>query len=156
MRQQECVAHLQRSLSVALEGQWGRARCLGLGLRQALEQAVALWSAFSRDEGTPTLRLKRDRLPARLDELGWHHRQGSLLRFLFEPETVEPTNNRAERAPRPAVIARKVSHCFKNERGAEAHAAIASLFVTLGQRQPGSVVEAALAAFQGRALPAPG
>ena len=39
-----------------------------------------------------------------LDELGWHHRQGNLLRFLFQPETVEPTNNRAERALRPAVI----------------------------------------------------
>ncbi len=36
----------------------------------------------------------------------------TMLRFLHEPG-VEPTNNRAERALRPAVIARKVSQCFE-------------------------------------------
>ncbi|MCW5981201.1 MAG: transposase [Bryobacteraceae bacterium] len=41
-----------------------------------------------------------------------------MLTFLHHPD-VEPTNNRAERALRPA-IARKVSHCSKNTRGAEA------------------------------------
>lgn len=45
--------------------------------------------------------------------------RGNLLRFL-RVEGLEPTNNRAERALRPAVIARKVSHCSKNQRGAEA------------------------------------
>jgi len=172
VRQQKCVAHLQRSLSAALEGQWGRARCLALGLREALEEAVALWTAYQRGEAT-NFAAQRDRLQARLDkllaprrtrnvvnqrlldELGWHHQQGNLLRFLFEPETVEPTNNRAERALRPAVIARKVSQCSKNERGAAAHAAFASLFVSLGQRQPESVVETALAVLRGGALPEP-
>ena len=43
---------------------------------------------------------------------------------------VEPTNNRAERILRPAVIARKVSHCSKNQRGAEAFAAFASIIQT--------------------------
>ena len=44
-----------------------------------------------------------------LNELGRHHERGNLLRFLYEPQTLEPTNNAAERALRPAVIARKVS-----------------------------------------------
>ena len=47
-------------------------------------------------------------------EIGGHHDRGNLLRSLHEPTTVEPTNNAAERALRPAVIARKVSHCSKN------------------------------------------
>jgi transposase len=42
-----------------------------------------------------------------LDEIEWHHDRGNLLRFLEEP-LVEPTNNRVERALRPAVMARKV------------------------------------------------
>ena len=41
-----------------------------------------------------------------------------------------PTNNRAERILRPAVIARKVSHCSKNQRGADAYAAFVSIAQT--------------------------
>ena len=51
-----------------------------------------------------------------LNELGRCHDAGSLVRFLDEPG-IEPTNNRAERALRPAVIARKVSQCTKTARG---------------------------------------
>jgi transposase len=50
-----------------------------------------------------------------LKVLRGYHRQGALLRFLEEP-LVEPTN-RVERALRPAVIARKVSQCSKNDVG---------------------------------------
>ena len=50
------------------------------------------------------------------NELGWHDDRGNLLRFLDDPN-IEPTNNRAERALRPAVIARKVSHCSKSVEG---------------------------------------
>jgi transposase len=56
-----------------------------------------------------------------LTEIGRLHARGNLLRFLHHPTTVEPTNNAAERALRPAVIARKVSQCSKNERGAAAY-----------------------------------
>jgi hypothetical protein len=66
-----------------------------------------------------------------LNELGWHHERGNLLRFLHEPAVIEPTNNLAERALRPAVIARKVSHCSKNERGASTFAAFKSVIGTL-------------------------
>ena len=40
----------------------------------------------------------------------------------------------------PAVIARKVSHCSKNERGAEAHSAFTSVIGTL-KKQGHAVLE---------------
>ena len=57
---------------------------------------------------------------------------GNLLRFLDDPR-IESTNNRAERALRPAVIARKVSHCSKNTNGANAFAAFTSVITTLAR-----------------------
>ena len=54
--------------------------------------------------------------------------------------TVEPTNNAAERALRPAVIARKVSQCSKNERGAAALSAFKSVIGTL-KKSGGDVLE---------------
>ena len=57
------------------------------------------------------------------------HDEGSLLRFLDDP-SIEPTNNRAERASRPAVIARKVSHCTKTARGTAAFEAWTSVLAT--------------------------
>src|SRR4029453_13221991 len=57
--------------------------------------------------------------PRGLNELGWHHDGGNVLRFLADPR-IEPTNNRAERALRPAVIGRKVSQCTRTARGSRA------------------------------------
>ena len=72
----------------------------------------------------------RDRDNQRLlNGVGAQHDQGHVLRFLYQG--VEPTNNRAERDLRPAVIARKVSHCSKNERGARAFEAFISVLHTL-------------------------
>lgn len=59
--------------------------------------------------------------------------RASLLRFLYE-EVVEATNNRAERALRPAVISRKLSAGNRSDRGAEAHAIIASVAQTCHQQ----------------------
>jgi transposase len=75
-----------------------------------------------------------------LDALGWHHDRGNVLRFLTDP-WIEPTNNRAERALRPAVIARKVSHCSKNGAGAHALAAFTSVVRTLAKQSVDSLVE---------------
>jgi hypothetical protein len=58
-----------------------------------------------------------------------------VLRFLGE-DGVEPTNNRAERDLRPAVIARKVSHCSRNERGARAFEAFTSVLQTIRKTNP--------------------
>jgi regulator of replication initiation timing len=56
-----------------------------------------------------------------------------LLTCLYYPE-VEPTNNRAERQLRPAVIARKVSCGNKTPEGAECWQILASLAATCAQQ----------------------
>ena len=68
-----------------------------------------------------------------LRELGRHHSRGNLVRFLVDPQ-IPPTNNAAERALRPAVIARKVSQCSKNTQGAEAFCAFTSVLRTATKR----------------------
>ena len=65
-----------------------------------------------------------------LNGVGTQHDKGNLLRFLHE-EGIEATNNRAERELRPAVIARKVSHCSRNENGARAFEAFTSVIQTI-------------------------
>jgi hypothetical protein len=68
---------------------------------------------------------------------------------------VEPTNNRAERGLRPAVIARKVSQCSKNERGAEAFGAFTSVIRTVLRRSPADPVAALVEVFRTGLLPEP-
>jgi transposase len=63
-----------------------------------------------------------------------------LFTFL-KVEGVEATNNRAERALRPAVVVRKTGGCNRSERGAKKHAVLASLLVTAKQ-QGGDPLEA--------------
>jgi transposase len=75
------------------------------------------------------------------------HRRGELLRFLEQPE-VEPTNNRVERALRPAVIARKVSQCSKNYRGAYAFSAFQSVIQTLAKGGAWSIIETLYTLFR--------
>jgi len=52
-----------------------------------------------------------------------------LFRFVVDPE-VEPTNNRAERALRPAVIYRKTLGGSRSDRGSEAYERLHSIFYT--------------------------
>jgi hypothetical protein len=66
---------------------------------------------------------------ARLAKLLRKHRD-SVLAFL-DHDTVDATNNLAEREVRPAVIARKLSAGNRTEAGAEAHAVLASVLRTL-------------------------
>ncbi|MBM3458379.1 MAG: transposase [Armatimonadetes bacterium] len=135
VRQQKCLDPVDRSLAAVPEPH----QELAQRLRALLWEARALWKAYhagtAADFTAERERLQRavtkhlqeragavypanQRLP---NELGRHHDAGNLLRFLWEPK-VEPTNNRAERALRPAVIARKVSHCA-GERDRHAAAA---------------------------------
>jgi hypothetical protein len=158
VRQQTCWAHVQRSLREVVETKTGRARHFGEGLKTRLQDALQLWHAYHdgsatdfvtdakalREELTYQLRDRRLRdpdHPQRLNELGWHHDRGNLVRFLEDPR-LEPTNNRAERALRPAVIARKVSQCSKNRRGTHAFAAFTSVVRTLTKQGIDSLVEA--------------
>lgn len=57
-----------------------------------------------------------------------------LLTCLEDEGAAEPTNNRAERSLRPAVIARKVSCGNKTDRGKRTWERLASLATTLAQR----------------------
>lgn len=59
------------------------------------------------------------------------HDCGRVPLFLHDP-AIEPTNNRAERGLRPAVIAR--SHCSKNERGPSIYETMKSITATLALR----------------------
>jgi transposase len=158
VRQQKCLAHVQRSLSEVVETKIGRARHFGEGLKARLQDALQLWHAYHdgsatdfvtdakalREELTYQLRdrpLKDPDNQRLLNELGWHHDRGNLVRFLEDPR-IEPTNNRAERALRPAVIARKVSQCSKNSRGTHAFEAFTSVVRTLTKQGIDAVVEA--------------
>jgi len=47
---------------------------------------------------------------------------------------VEPTNNRAERMLRPAVVVRKTGACNKTQAGAETHSILSSVLATAKQR----------------------
>ena len=76
-----------------------------------------------------------------LNGVGAQHDRARVLAFLTE-EGVEPTNNRAERDLRPAVIARKVSHCSRNERGARAFEAFTSVLQTIRKTNPTGLVAA--------------
>jgi transposase len=157
VHQQKCLAHIQRSISDVLDTKRGRARDFGAQLKAQLQEALALWhddrdgtvADFKAEaealqaEVTYQLRDRRLRDPDNhrlLTELGWHHDRGNLLRFLADPR-IEPTNNRAERALRPAVIARKVSQCSKNDRGAHAFAAFTSVVRTLAKHGADALVE---------------
>jgi transposase len=155
--QQKCLAHILRSISDMVERKRGRARDFGEQLKACLQEALALWqqhreapvadfkveAAVLQAELTYQLRDRRlkDRDNQRLlNELGWHHDRGHVLRFLTDPR-IEPTNNRAERALRPAVIARKVSHCSQNDAGAHTFAAFTSVVRTLAKQGMDSLVE---------------
>jgi transposase len=164
VRQQKCLAHLRKTLSTLLEKKRGRARELGENLKMLFEMALDLWEEYHAgavtDFATRVAELRfaisyqlRERALRDPDNrhllkvLRRYHLKGELLRFLEEP-LVEPTNNRVERALRPAVSARKVSQCSKNEAGAYAFSAFKSVVQTLGKQSTGSVIEALYSPFR--------
>jgi len=154
VKQQKCVSHVLRSISAVLEEQQGKrggalASVFGKTLKSTVQDGLKVWQehrAGSLDEAA--FKARASEVLARLDhqlrdrelttkgnqrllnELGRHHDKGDLVRFLTDPR-VSPTNNEAERALRPAVIARKVSQCSKNERGARTFEAFKSVTETL-------------------------
>jgi transposase len=164
VKQQKCLAHLQKTLSILLEKKRGRAREFGEKLKMLFQMALNLWGKYHsgavRDFEARAAELRfvisyllRERALRDPDNrhllkvLRRYHQLGGLLRFLEDP-SIEPTNNRVERALRPAVIARKVSQCSKNEAGANAFSAFKSVVQTLVKRGTGSVVEALYTLFR--------
>ncbi len=149
-KQQKCVTHLQRELrDVAARsppfaaGRFYR-RCKRLAkdllghkkrwdelddqtytrLARRLEQRLAELAAAHRRDADPDVRRLAERLS--------RHRQ-ELTAFLWE-RAVEGTNNAAERALRPIVVARKISGGSRSEAGARATAIVASVLRTARQQ----------------------
>ena len=162
MTQQKCLAHLLKNISMVLESKVGAARRFGVELKGLLQEGIAMsnappghgWDAEVEDLEIRLTWHLRDRVlldqdnQRLLNGIGYEMDRDRLLTFLKVPG-VEPTNNRAERMLRPAVIARKVSHCSKNERGAYASAAFLSVIQTARKTGPGG--SSSLSALLGRA-----
>lgn len=166
---QKCLSHLLKNLSQVEETKTGRAKHFASHLKILLREGIALWHLYRNKEISLLVYRRRGKklqsainghLRDRklsdpdnqrlLDGIGYQEDRGRVTLFLRNPE-IEPTNNRAERGLRPAVIARKVSHCSKNERGALAYATLKSIFVTLSYRT-GSAVRAFANLLRGRDL----
>jgi transposase len=161
VKQQKCLAHIQRSIDAVVQTKRRQARGFGTELKALLQEATELYKAFQdpakklrdydrrvsaiewqvshhlRERERPLKDADNERLRK---ELCRHHERGNLLRFLHDPTVIGPTNNAAERALRPAVIARKVSHCSKTAQGAEAFSAFKSVIQTI-KKQGGNLLE---------------
>ena len=132
-RHQHCLSHVGRDLEgAALRGGMGGANAAWA--QEALGEVFAAWHRFRRGEldraglleaAAPKQRSFRTALE--LGEMFGSTKQRGLFRTLLkgwerlwvflEQEGVEPTNNRAERALRGAVIWRKTSFGTQSERG---------------------------------------
>jgi transposase len=167
--QQKCLGHILRNIQDVVETKRGWARRFGLKTKALLQDGMALWRArqglpeaeFAAKANKITTDLTyhlRNRIledddnQRLLNRLGTHDDNGHLTRFLSEP-FVEPTNNRAGRMLRPAVIHRKVSACSKNEDGAYAFAAFSSIAQTA--RKAGASVSATFRRFLQGPAPSP-
>lgn len=167
--QQKCLSHLLKNLSEVENTKTGRARCFARDLKQTLREALKLWNLYEhggmeyreyRQRGQAIERkLTKQLRPRRLsdadnqrmlDGIGKQHDRGRILFFLIDPE-VEPTNNRAERGLRGAVIARKVSQCSKNEKGAAIYETMKSVTSTLALRGH-NVVQGLAALIDGKPM----
>jgi transposase len=156
--QQKCLSHLIRNAKAVEESKAGRGRRFSGKLKELLQQALVL-SAKKNELDTSDYRRQAEQLKGQLtfhlrdrvlsdednqrllDGVGAQHDRARVLSFLTE-NGVEPTNNRAERDLRPAVIARKVSHCSRNERGARAFEAFTSVLQTIRKANPAGMVAA--------------
>jgi transposase len=157
VKQQKCLDHLKENLHEVLEDKAGGACGFGLKLKSILREARQLWrdqragkaekfpTEAERIEKELTMHLRPRMLKDEdnqrlLDGIGLQHDRGRVLLFLHDP-AIEPTNNRAERSLRPAVIARKLSHGSKNERGAEAFAGFTSVIQTAAKKPDCSIID---------------
>jgi transposase len=147
-RQQKCLVHLLRELSKCAPDNTEEYAVFHKKLTRLLRDALRLkqrisdlpWDVFDRRLGYIHQRLAEltgatyethdcQRLVKRLSK---HAHQ--LFTFL-EQMDVEPDNNRAERAIRPAVVTRKISGGNRSPKGTEALGIITSLIQTCKQQK---------------------
>jgi transposase len=154
-----CLAHLLRDTKYAIED---GDTVFAPGFRCLLLRAVAIGKRREALKDTTLAQYRAD-LDRRLDRLlsGPGPKQKSarrlframrrdrydLFRFITRRD-VPYTNNACERALRPSVIFRKVTNCFRAERGAKVYAAAASVIAT-GQLHGRTALEALSAALAG-------
>jgi len=150
-RRQVCWAHLLRDFQGMADSSIKPCRQLGLALVAQTQQLFHLWHAFKRGEMTrQELQLAMQPVMATVTgtlHVGSRANTKKLSRFCkgllrLEPalwtfvrdEGLEPTNNRAERTLRPAVIWRKLSHGTQTEAGSLFVGRILSVVTTLRQQ----------------------
>jgi transposase len=158
IQMQKCLSHLLKNIKEALKDKSQTdpiekaAIKFGQELSELLREAIKLWRSYRNHEiSGQELKRQREEIHERLTKhlrprelgdpdaqrllngIGERHDNGQVLLFLEHPK-IEPTNNSAERGLRGAIIARKVSHCSKNETGAETYAKIKSVVETLRVR----------------------
>lgn len=145
---QRCLSHLLTDLKDMQESKTGRALQFAQQMTALLRQAMQLkvdkprLDPFTFAQRAQALENQLDRLiterrrltdpdNVRFAKRLRKHRP-HLLRFLYV-DSLEATNNQAERMLRPAVITRKTNGCNRTQSGAEAHAVLASVLVTCHQ-----------------------
>ena len=140
-RRQVCLAHQLRDLQRLLDHQprllWALAlqalfrEAIHLGKRRAALSPLGYARRVTELEHRLDRLLQRRvrGMPARRLQKRYCRHREHLFVFLHCPE-VPPNNNACERALRPSVIHRKVTHGFRSEWGAHAYAALATVIET--------------------------
>lgn len=147
--QQKCLAHLLKDLSRMQKEKRGRALHFPRSVAALLGAAMQLETEAAEVEEEEFCR-RREEIEIEMDRLiaetrGFRdadnarfakrlRKQRERLFSFLTYEAVEPTNNPAERALRPAVIVRKTGGCNETPAGAHTHAVLASILVTLRQQ----------------------
>jgi hypothetical protein len=157
----KCIAHHQKAIREQLNSPGLRDRTYLEAWKEFFRGVTDVWKAWPRMTTKQQASVReyflrrRDELLARelaqAEDVRIRNRLAKqkpyLLTCLEKPDSVEPTNNRAERALRPAVIARKVSCGNKTERGKTTWEVLGSVLATVRQR--GQQVIATLTARAG-------
>lgn len=147
---QSCLAHILRRCHDMLKVVSGRAVCFPRKIIELFQKALLLRDRFCDGEiSLHGLSIARGRLEKRLKglldksfsnpsnlRLANHLIKESphLFTFLYYPGMVEPTNNTAERAQRPAVVARKTWGGNRTQGGAKVQSALMSVLRTYAQQ----------------------
>lgn len=142
-RKHKCIAHHLQAIKKARERPDTKDLSYLEAWTKLFQQVIALYR--QRDQGSAEqFEEQRSALAARVDELvnrpctqsgdvavqkRLAKQHAHLLGCLYDP-AAEPTNNRAERALRPAVIARKLSCGNKTDTGRQVWQILASLAAT--------------------------
>lgn len=143
----KCIAHHLRAISKAMKYPHTNEHTYLLAWRSFFHGVIALYNLreyLSGEDFVGKRKLMEDWRDKLLNELVSQpgdvsarnrllKQRKHLLGCLYEP-AAEPTNNRAERALRPAVIARKVSCGNKTERGRDCWEILSSIGATCQQQ----------------------